>query len=44
MAVSWIENGTVEFEIFPNFKQMFDIIIECYGKKKKETESDFKCS
>lgn len=36
VAVSWIENGTVEFEIFPNFKQMFDIIIDCYGNKKKK--------
>lgn len=35
VAVSWIENGNVEFEVFPNFKKMFDQIIEVYGKSKK---------
>ena len=36
VAVSWIENGLVEYEIFPNFKMMFDQIIEMYeGKRKK---------
>src|SRR5699024_5460234 len=27
VAVSWIENGEVEFEVFPNFKEMFDTIL-----------------
>src|SRR5699024_1847224 len=35
VAVSWIEKGIVEYEIFPSFKEMFDIIIEVYGNKKK---------
>lgn len=35
VAVSWIEKGIVEYEIFPNFKKMFDQIIEVYGKSKK---------
>src|SRR5699024_11486651 len=35
VAVSWIEKGVVELEIFPNFKEMFDQIIEVYGKSKK---------
>lgn len=35
VAVSWIEKGKVEYEIFPNFKEMFDQIIEIYGKSKK---------
>lgn len=36
VAVSWIEKGNVEYEIFPNFKEMFDIVIEVYGKLKKK--------
>ena len=36
VAVSWIEKGQVEYEIFPNFKEMFDQIIEVYGKIKKK--------
>ena len=36
VAVSWIEKGEVEYEIFPNFKEMFDIIIEVYGSVKKK--------
>src|SRR5690625_1202688 len=36
VAVSWIEKGIVEYEIFPNFKEMFDIVIEVYGKLKKK--------
>ena len=36
VAVSWIENGQVELEVFPNFKEMFDIIIEVYGGMKKK--------
>ena len=36
VAVSWIEKGIVEYEIFPNFKEMFDVIIDVFkGKKKK---------
>ena len=35
VAVSWIEKGIVEYEIFPNFKEMFDQIIEVYGNTKK---------
>lgn len=36
VAVSWIEKGEVEYEIFPNFKEMFDVIIEVYGTRKKK--------
>ena len=36
VAVSWIENGQVELEVFPNFKEMFDSIIEVYGGMKKK--------
>ena len=36
VAVSWIEEGKVELEVFPNFKTMFDQIIEVYGKGKKK--------
>src|SRR5699024_2000808 len=36
VAVSWIEKGKVEYEIFPNFKEMFDIIIGVYGSVKKK--------
>src|SRR5699024_298086 len=35
VAVSWIEKGIVEYEIFPSFKEMFDQILEMYGNKKK---------
>src|SRR5699024_10920080 len=35
VAVSWIQNGIVELEVFPNFKEMFDQIVEVYGKSKK---------
>src|SRR5699024_4010379 len=35
-AVSWMEKGQVEYEIFPNFEEMFDIIIEVYGSVKKK--------
>ena len=35
VAVSWIEKGIVEYEIFPNFKKMFDTVFEVYGKSKK---------
>ena len=35
VAVSWLDNGNVEYEIFPDFKTMFDIIIEVYGGKTK---------
>lgn len=36
VAVSWIESGIVEYSIFPNFKQMFDIIISVYGHLRKK--------
>src|SRR5699024_581359 len=36
VAVSWIENGLVEYEIFPNFKEMFDQIIESYKDLRKK--------
>lgn len=35
VGVSWVENGQVELEVFPNFKKMFDQIIEVYGGSKK---------
>lgn len=35
VAVSWIEKGIVEYEVFPNFKQVFDTIIEVYGSSKQ---------
>ena len=35
VAVSWLDNKNVEYEIFPDFKTMFDIIIEVYGGKTK---------
>lgn len=38
VAVSWVDKGIVEEEIFPNFKMVFDTIIEEYeGLKKKPT-------
>ena len=36
VAVSWIEKGQVEYTIFPNFKEMFDQIVEVYGTVKKK--------
>lgn len=36
VAVSWIEKGIVEYEIFPNFKEMFDTIINEYETLKKK--------
>lgn len=36
VAVSWIENGIVEYEVFPNFKQVFDTISEAYSNVKKK--------
>lgn len=36
VAISWIEKGIVEYEIFPNFKEMFDMIIETYQELKKK--------
>lgn len=36
VGVSWVENGKVELEVFPNFKTMFDLIIEVYGGRKKK--------
>ncbi len=35
VAVSWLDNKNVEYEIFPDFKTMFDIIINEYGGKSK---------
>lgn len=35
LAVSWIEDGNVEFEIFPTFKEFFDVIIHEYASLKK---------
>lgn len=35
VGVSWVENGNVELEVFPNFKEMFDQILEVYGGLKK---------
>lgn len=31
VGVSWIDGDGVEYEIFPNFKKVFDTIIEVYG-------------
>src|SRR5699024_10180164 len=36
VAVSWLDNKNVEYDIFPDFKTMFDIIIEVYGGKSKK--------
>lgn len=36
VAVSWIEKGEVEYQIFSNFKSFFDIIIETYKNIKKK--------
>src|SRR5699024_12450739 len=35
VAVSWIEKGIVEYEIFSNFKKMFGTVFEVYGKSNK---------
>lgn len=35
VAVSWMEGGSVELEVFPNFKEVFDAVISVYGDKKK---------
>ena len=34
VAVSWIERGIVEYQIFPNFKEMFDTITSVFKKKR----------
>ena len=36
VGVSWMTGQNVEYEIFPNFKQMFDTIIEVFKNKKKK--------
>ena len=36
VAVSWIEAGEVEYEIFSNFKLVFDIIIDLFKDRKKK--------
>lgn len=36
VAVSWMQGSQVEYEIFPNFKIVFDSIIEAFGKLKKK--------
>ncbi|HSH50860.1 MAG TPA: hypothetical protein VK982_03965, partial [Bacteroidales bacterium] len=37
VAVSWLtENGDVELKVFPDFKEMFDQIIEVYGSLRKK--------
>src|SRR5699024_8405414 len=38
VAVSWIENGHVEYQIFPNFKELFDLIISVYGNMKQKPD------
>ena len=38
VAVSWIENGNVEYQIFPNFKEMFDIILSVYENLKQKPD------
>src|SRR5699024_8626262 len=35
VAVSWLDNKNVEYEIFPDFKTMFDMIINEYWSKTK---------
>lgn len=35
VVVSWMESGQVGYEIFPNFKIIFDMIINMYGHRKK---------
>lgn len=36
VAASWIEDGEVELEVFPNFKEFLDTILRVYGGKKKK--------
>lgn len=36
VGVSWIESGEVEYEIFPSFKEPFDLIIEAYAGMSKK--------
>ena len=36
VAVSWLEDDQVEYEIFPNFKVMFDCIISVFEKQRKK--------
>lgn len=37
VAVSWIDNqGEIEYEVFPNFKEFFDEVIGVYGGKAKK--------
>lgn len=36
VAVSWIESGNVEYQIFPNFKEMFDQILEVFRNVKNK--------
>src|SRR5699024_10206163 len=35
VAVYWIEKVIFEYEIFGNYKKMFDTVFEVYGKSKK---------
>src|SRR5699024_4681545 len=35
VAVSYMENGTVGYEIYPNFKDFFDNIIEVFRNERK---------
>lgn len=36
VAVSWIEQGNVEYQIFPNFKEMFNQILEAFKNVKNK--------
>lgn len=36
VGVSWVESGIVEYELFPNFKAVFDEIIKAYAGLKKK--------
>lgn len=36
VGMSWVESGQVEYEIFPNFKVPFDLIIETFKDLKKK--------
>ena len=36
VAVSWITKGIVELEVFPTFKEMFDLIIEVFKPLKRK--------
>lgn len=35
VGVSWIESGLVEYEVFPSFKEVFDLIIQAYAGMSK---------